>query len=198
MQYDTRITLLKQLAKKEIKVACEVGVFKGLYSHKILRHIPTIETLYMVDLWSPQDNYVDNANVAQQKFDEFFEMAKELVKPYKNKVKILKGHSVDMAKHIPDLSLDWCYIDARHDYKGCSEDLIAYWPKVKSGGYISGHDYLTAKQVKSRNPNQDWSVCYDGTINERAVKGAVDDFAKALSRKVFVGNEAWPTWTIEK
>jgi len=30
-------------------------------------------------------------------------------------------------------SLDWIYIDARHDYTGVSEDLRLYWPKLRPG-----------------------------------------------------------------
>ena len=34
------------------------------------------------------------------------------------------------------------YIDARHDYCGCSEDIQNWWPKVKPGGIMAGHDYV--------------------------------------------------------
>jgi hypothetical protein len=30
----------------------------------------------------------------------------------------------------------------RHDYCGVKEDLENYWPKLKRGGIIAGHDYL--------------------------------------------------------
>jgi hypothetical protein len=30
----------------------------------------------------------------------------------------------------------------RHDYCGVMEDLVAYWPKLRSGGIIAGHDYV--------------------------------------------------------
>ena len=57
-----------------------------------------------------------------------------------NSVEILRGDSVEMSKHIPDNSLDLCFIDADHTYSGVKRDIEAYLPKVKNGGYICGHD----------------------------------------------------------
>ena len=45
-----------------------------------------------------------------------------------------------MAKNIKRDELDICFIDADHTFKGCSNDIEAYYPKVKNGGIISGHD----------------------------------------------------------
>lgn len=56
--------------------------------------------------------------------------------------KIMKGRSIDVAKTIPDKSLDWVYIDAEHDYKNVKADINAWFPKVRKGGIVSGHDYL--------------------------------------------------------
>jgi len=101
-----------------------------------------------------------------------------------------------MSVNIPDASLDWAYIDARHDFCGTKEDLESYWPKIKDGGLISGHDYLEAPEVRG----QDWSMCLDGSINPGAVKGAVDEFALKNHLQVLVSYKdlPWPTWTIIK
>ena len=47
-----------------------------------------------------------------------------------------------MAVHIPDKSLDMVYLDAAHYEDGVLADLKVYYPKVKPGGIIAGHDYL--------------------------------------------------------
>ena len=49
--------------------------------------------------------------------------------------------STEATKLIPDGSLDFAYIDARHDYCGIIEDLHSYWSKVQSGEIIAGHDF---------------------------------------------------------
>jgi cephalosporin hydroxylase len=36
-------------------------------------------------------------------------------------------------------------IDGAHDYKYVKADIEAWLPKVKSGGYLCGHDYLSGE-----------------------------------------------------
>lgn len=38
-------------------------------------------------------------------------------------------------------SVDFCFIDADHAYESVLSDLTAWWPKIKPGGTIAGHDY---------------------------------------------------------
>ena len=40
-----------------------------------------------------------------------------------------------------DGSLDFVYIDGLHDFGSVKQDIAAWWPKVKVGGFIGGHDY---------------------------------------------------------
>lgn len=83
---------------------------------------------------------------------------------------------------IENESLDYIYVDARHDYCGVKEDLNNFWPKLRTGGIFAGHDYLTADEVAG----QDWSLCQDGSMNRGAVKGAVDEFAELHGLQVTV------------
>ncbi len=39
-----------------------------------------------------------------------------------------------------DESLDFVFIDAAHDEDSVSRDLAAWWPKVRPGGIMAGHD----------------------------------------------------------
>ena len=34
------------------------------------------------------------------------------------------------------------YIDGAHDYDSVLQDIELYYPKIKSGGLICGHDYM--------------------------------------------------------
>lgn len=194
--YTNRLDLLHKLKALEPKIVCEVGVQCGDYAKSILEVIPSIEKIYLVDLWQHQENYYDFANVSDNTHQENMEKTIANTKPWEKKIVLLKGYSTQMAKHILDNSLDWVYIDARHDYKGCYEDIEAFWPKIKAGGIMSGHDYMSADEVHG----QDWSVCYDGSKNTGAVKGAVDDFAKLKSLQVLVSykESEWHTWTLIK
>jgi hypothetical protein len=53
---------------------------------------------------------------------------------YGSKAVILRALSTDAARVFLDASLDFCYIDAQHDYYSALEDILAWWPKVRSGG----------------------------------------------------------------
>ena len=199
--YYNRGSLLEQLAERGICHACEVGVFRGEYSEEILTKIPSLEKLYLVDPWEHQENYVDVANYDDEGQECHLNDTKSRVAPWGSKVEILRGYSTDMCHTIEDNSLDWCYIDARHDYKGCKEDIEAFWPKVRDGGVLSGHDYHTAQEIQAINSSWgDWSICEDGTIHQGAVKGAVDDFAEEHGLQVLVSY--WErdlfTWSIAK
>jgi len=54
---------------------------------------------------------------------------------------LIRSNSVTAATSIKDESLDWVYIDAGHSFKEVESDYKAWYPKVRKGGIISGHDY---------------------------------------------------------
>ena len=55
---------------------------------------------------------------------------------------IIKGSSIKISETIDNEALDWVYIDAEHDYRNVKRDINAWFPKVRKGGIVSGHDYL--------------------------------------------------------
>lgn len=44
------------------------------------------------------------------------------------------------SKQFADNSIDFVYVDAFHSYEAVKSDVLAWLPKVKSGGIIAGHD----------------------------------------------------------
>ena len=49
--------------------------------------------------------------------------------------------SKEASETIDDGSIDIIYIDASHDYESAKEDIELWFPKVKKGGMLVGHDY---------------------------------------------------------
>lgn len=49
--------------------------------------------------------------------------------------------SVEASLNYEDESLDFVFIDGSHDYNSIKEDINTWMPKVKSGGFLAGHDY---------------------------------------------------------
>jgi hypothetical protein len=54
---------------------------------------------------------------------------------------MMKATSVEAAPGITDELLDFVFIDAQHTYEACKEDLETWLRKVRTGGFIRGHDY---------------------------------------------------------
>lgn len=84
-----------------------------------------------------------------------------------------------------------------NDYKGVLQDLQLRWPKLKPGGVLGGHAYVTNDEG-TKQSGQDRPINYDGSVDPqgRAVKGAVDEFSTALGRQILVtyhdsGNTSW-------
>jgi hypothetical protein len=96
------------------------------------------------------------------------------LKPFESVIDVKRMTTVEASRTVPDESLDYVYVDARHDYCATYEDIDTWWPKLKPGGILAGHDYLYAEQERV----QDWSLCENGTRHRGAVRGAVEDFAK--------------------
>lgn len=41
-----------------------------------------------------------------------------------------------------DKSIAAVYVDGDHSYEGAKADILAWWPKIRPGGYMCGHDYV--------------------------------------------------------
>ncbi len=54
----------------------------------------------------------------------------------------MAAKSVRAAVLFPDASVDFVFLDAAHDYQSVTADLRAWWPKIKPGGVLAGHDYV--------------------------------------------------------
>lgn len=131
--------------------------------------------------------------------DILFQQAQDVLQSWNDQTIFLKMKTTEAAQKIPNESVDYVYVDARHDYCGVAQDLEAYWPKLKAGGILAGHDFLTNSEVQAKTPEQDWSLCEDGTRDQRAVQGAVMDFAKKHNIQLLkTYHEEWPTWYARK
>jgi hypothetical protein len=56
-------------------------------------------------------------------------------------ISLIIAESVTASGLFADGSIDWVHLDARHDYESVKADIVAWLPKVKPGGWLSGDDY---------------------------------------------------------
>jgi len=118
----------------------EIGVERAVYSKMILRRTDGCH-LYCVDPWKAYRGYREH--VSQEKLDRFYEEATTRLEPYN--VTVIRDFSVPASAYVPDGSLDFVYIDGNHELSHVVADLTAWVPKVKAGGIVAGHDYISRK-----------------------------------------------------
>ena len=129
------------LIGKKSLLGVEVGVYKGQHAKEMLEKLD-IERLMLVDPWEDYEAYTDKA--IKEQVGIALEDAKKLLKPFEKKIFWVKNFSVEAAKRVKDNSLDFVYIDGNHDYEYVKGDIESWFSKLKKGGLIGGHDYLSA------------------------------------------------------
>lgn len=130
--------------------AAEVGVWAGAYAAKNLRAWKGGK-YFMVDRWAPQSGDLAGCkagsaacrdkNFPPERMTEAMETARNITAEFGDRRELVKGISTEVAPRFEDNSLDWIYIDALHTGEALIQDLESWYPKVKSGGLISGDDF---------------------------------------------------------
>ena len=126
-----RRAFLEQLPKGGI--VAEAGVDHGDFSASILE-ITRPERLHLIDMWSSARYHSGVGELVRARF------AKELAE---GRVRIDLGLSTDVLARYPDRMFDWIYIDTDHGYSVTAAELKLARHKVKAGGIIAGHDFVT-------------------------------------------------------
>lgn len=127
--------------EKGYKVGVEVGVAYGGHSECILRDTK-VEVLYGIDPYTRYQEYDGDAmNLEQSKLDDMFQMVNSRLAFYDGRFRLMRQFSVKASVDFGNESLDFAYLDGNHYEQFVLEDLTAWFPKVRAGGMISGHDY---------------------------------------------------------
>jgi len=137
-------------------VGAEIGCLRGEFSRFLSKHYKG--KILCVD------NFVGELGVPYDSLTE--EKCRKNLEG--TRCRLIKDSSVNVANVVPTESLDWVYIDAGHSYEEVKVDLEAWFPKVRKGGVVSGHDY----------------VDYVGDGFEFGVIKAVDEFCEEYGYKI--------------
>lgn len=133
----TRYEFTRLIDEHGYKIAAEVGVAWGAFSAYLLKHSRLLQ-LYCIDNWAQRPR----PRRARQPWGTEINMRRAIaaLMPFGARVVILRKTSLEVAKEL-DLLFDFVYVDASHREQEVSADLAAWWPKVREGGMLAGHDY---------------------------------------------------------
>jgi len=181
------------LEDMQAKRGAEIGVQNGRFSAHVLTDWASCEYFLLVDPWLQQNvTYTDFANTDDFKQEYNYQNTVKRLSIFSNILDVKRMTSKDASVLVPDDSLDFVYLDARHDYCSVKEDLELWWPKLKMGGILAGHDFVNQDDLdRLDNLVIDWTLCPDGvTRNRGLVKGAVLEFAQLYNLGVHQTYEA--------
>lgn len=117
--------------KLKLSVGVELGVKYAEFAEHNLQVWKSCKRYILVDIWNHLDNYVDSANVLDTEQEKIFQAAQARLIEFKNKTIFMRNLTVEAAAHVTNSSVDFVYVDARHDYCGCLDDMEAWWPKLR-------------------------------------------------------------------
>lgn len=142
---------LVQLIQKHIDTSkpftgIEVGVWQGENAKELLKWFENLSPLYLVDRYqqlSESEKAHDNRMGArsQEEFDQAWKDCLANIEFAKSRAMLYVMTSLEAAGRLFENQLDFAFIDSMHDYESVKTDLALWYPKVKSGGLFSGHDY---------------------------------------------------------
>lgn len=124
------VDLLRQFKNPR---AAEIGVSDGPTSEHLLKNVPNIHLL-MVDLWTARTP--DRIKKMKLMMDK----ARKKTDFAKTQRKLIKADSLVAAAAQKNESLHLVFVDACHRTPYVVADCVAWWPKLKSGGILCGHD----------------------------------------------------------
>jgi predicted O-methyltransferase YrrM len=126
------------------KIGLELGTSIGDNAETYYKEL-NLDILYLVDFDPRATKYMA-----------------ERFKDAKIQTRILNTDSRVAAKNITE-TLDFVYIDANHDYDSVMVDICLWYPKIRKGGILAGHDYQRSNDVARALHH--WNVQYGYIIS---------------------------------
>ena len=128
---DRREDFVKLINLHGYKIGIEIGVDFGKFSAHLLGN-SDLALLISLDGWG---------KYPQRKIE-----AEGRLNPFGNRSKIIVGLSPAAATLFADNYFDFVYIDGDHRLRPVRADIKAFWPKLRPGGLLAGHDYVSRRK----------------------------------------------------
>lgn len=123
--------LYRDLPDAGNKVGVEIGCCCGessIIAATFLKHV------YCIDIWDHKYFGLEADEWGpEQQFD--------MLSAWYGNITKLKGDSRDFVSRFEKESVDVLYLDAHKSEQAITSDMSNFYPKIKIGGWICGHDY---------------------------------------------------------
>lgn len=178
-----RRSLMASLPKGGI--GAEIGVAEGCFS-EVLLEVCQPRRLYLIDPWIYQADAVchgDVSNVEQACQEGKYQQVQQRCGKLPN-VRIVRDFSLSAVDSFVNDYFDWLHNDANH--ADVARDIAAWWPKLKSGGWMTGHDYTMVGE----------SITVKQDVDEFVAEHGLTLFVTRGDTDIYEKN--YPTWAVQK
>lgn len=124
----------------KLKRGAELGVGSAPTTLWLLDRFPELEWIG-VDHFPAGFELIDGTKMPQERQDKYRANYAMLVEKFAPRLTWLDLPCPEAAAKVEDASLDIVFIDDDHSYEGCKASIEAWRPKVRKGGFLTGHDY---------------------------------------------------------
>ncbi len=126
------------------KTFVEIGAKEGRTTGHILKTVPDSRVI-AIDPWisnpAPKNGDATREDYEKWDFEKIEREFWENVGEHKDRCDMKRLTSADAAQWFSaPQQFDIVFIDALHDYESVKQDIGLWWPKVRVGGILSGHD----------------------------------------------------------
>lgn len=122
----------------------EVGVLRATNIVNLVDMCPNIEKVIGID---PYEEYTDTMHgyyvpKGVSEYNKSIALKKINNSLHKEKIELRFEYSDEACKKFADNSIDVVFLDMSFDCESYKKDVINWLPKVKVGGFISGHEWI--------------------------------------------------------
>ena len=146
MKHDQVIA--QYIKEHEIKRFVEVGVFRSYFMTAVLKSVGhLLREYWAVDPFQKDIGFESmgpHRNHDQEEWEGWYLKACRRITKFSTTrltVHVLRTTSARAATLFRDGYFDFVYLDAAHDYTNLIQDNEVWFPKIRVGGFIGGHDY---------------------------------------------------------
>jgi len=118
---------------------CELGIFEGDNFMQMIAHEPSLAIA--VDTWNNDGvHQSSDATYTKQELNNQYQSFQSKVEDF-SFVKVLKMDTVEAADEFRNNFFDFVYVDADNSYESAYKNITTWYPKVKFGKFLAGHNY---------------------------------------------------------